>query len=136
MFLPSDAFSLFDFSKDGFGGADGMTSRQNGCNCLKVVLYFLQDKLVSGSSRDGHLLVNLGTEARDERFKDRAQEVKSVDGSVHNLTLSLRVSLGQCPRLGVLEVEVAFGTILHGNSQTVLEFNLLHQLDVLCEVIG
>jgi hypothetical protein len=55
---------------------------------------------------------------------------------VHNLTLSLGVSLGQCPRLGVLEVEVAFGTVLHGNSQTVLEFNLLHQIDVLCKVIG
>ena len=113
-----------------------MTGGQDCCNCFKVVLYFLQDSLVSGNSRDSHLLVNLGTEAWDEGFKDRTQEVKCIYSSEHNLGLSLRVSLSKCPRLGILEVEVTFRAVLHSNSQTVLEFNLLHQFNVLGEVIA
>lgn len=113
-----------------------MASGQDGCHSFEVVFHFLKDSLVSGDSRDGHLLVHLGTEAGDEGFKNRAQEVKSINSSEHNLALSLGVSLGQCPRLGILEVEVAFGAVLHGNSQTVFEFDLLHQFNVLGEVIA
>lgn len=55
---------------------------------------------------------------------------------MHHLSLSDGVSLGQCPRLGLLEVEIAFGTVLHSNSQAVLKFNLLHQLDIFRVMAG
>lgn len=94
LFLPGDTFCLFDLSEDGLGGADCMASGYDRCDSLEVVAYLLQDKLVPGSSRYGHLFVHLGAETRDERLKDCAQEVQNVDGSMHDLSLSDWVSLG------------------------------------------
>lgn len=86
-------------------------------------------------AHDCHLLIDLGAETGHERLKDNADKHESVQSDVHNLCASICISLGQSPRLILLNVEIALRAEFHGRSQSILKLDLLHKLHPLVEAL-
>ena len=130
LFLPSCSFAFFDFPENWFWSSDCMSCRYDSHNWFEIVFDFFKDLFMSNSSYYSHLLVNFSAKAGYEWFKYCTKQIQSIYSCKHDLSTSLRIGFRKFPRFGCLEVQVALRWILHSNSQTVLELDLFHQLNV------
>ena len=110
-----------------------MSTRDHSAQDSRVTTDRSEEVLVlHGSLANAHLLVHFGGEAWHERFEQHAQSEECVEGGVDDLfaTIFRFLLLVQVPGLELLEVAIALARVLHGNLETIFEFDSFHGLHV------